>query len=151
MKISNIFFILTLLAVPVSAFATGMCVHTNSYVVQLSTSRDGVSVEIGDAGSWIVTFDYPTSSFNTNTLKGSSACNEIAGTVNTADATVSSVSGETTGAHCWCAMKKPLVSDWVYSGAYASATACGTACATACANNVKTSSTFRTAMFNAIW
>ena len=136
---------------PLSSFATGMCVHTNSYVVQLSTSRDGVSIETGDAGAWIVTFDYPTSSFNTNTVKGSSACNEIAGTVNTADATVSSVSGESTGAHCWCAMQKPLVSDWVYSGAYASADACGAACATACANNVKTSSTFRTAMFNAIW
>lgn len=142
---------LGVLMIPFSAFATGMCVHTNSYVVQLSTSRNGVSVETGDAGAWTVTFDYPTSSFNTNTVKGSSACNEIAGTVNTADDTVSSISGESTGVHCWCAMKKPLVSDWVYSGAYASTDACGTACATACANNVKTSSTFRTAMFNAIW
>ena len=143
-------FLLVLLC-PLSAFATGMCVHTNSYVVQLSTSRNGVSIETGDAGAWTVTFDYPTSSFNTNTVKGASACNESVGTVNTADDTVSSVSGEATGEHCWCAMKKPMVSDWVYSGVYASTDACVSACATACANNVKTSSGFRTVMFGAIW
>lgn len=146
-------FVVTFFALlcPLCAFATGMCVHSNSYVAQLSTSRDGVSYEVGSAGAFTVTFDYPTSSFNTNTVKGSSACNEITGTVNTADSTVSSVSGETTGVNCWCAMKKPLVSDWVYSGAYASIDACSAACATACATNVQTSSTFRTAMFGAIW
>lgn len=136
---------------PLCAFATGMCVHSGSYVAQLSTSRDGVSYAVGSSGAWTVTFDYPTSSFNTNTVKGSSACNEIAGTANTADATVSSVSGEATGVNCWCAMTKPLVSDWVYSGAYASTDACVAACSAACATNVQTSSTFRTAMFGAIW
>lgn len=143
------FFIVLLF--PLSVFATGMCVHTNSYVVQLSTTRNGESYEVGTNGAFTVTFDYSTSSFNTNTVKGVSACTEVTGTPNTADATLSATSGESTGENCWCAMKKPLVSDWVNLDAYASTAACSAACAAACANAVKTSTTMRTAMFNAIW
>ena len=148
--IKNLFALFVCLC-PLHAFATGMCVHTNSYVAQLSISHDGVSYETGNAGTWTVTFDYPTSSYNTNTVKGSSACNEIPGAANTADPTMSSISGEATGVNCWCAMVKPLISDWVYSGAYASIDACSAACATACATGVKTSSDTRRAMFNSIW
>jgi hypothetical protein len=136
---------------PLVANATGMCVHTGSYVVQLSTSRDGVSFETGNDGAWSVTFDYPTSSLNTNIVRGFASCNEVSGTINTADNGVSAVAGESTGVNCWCSMKMPLISDWVNAGVYASAAACSAACATACATAVKTNSTFRTAMFGAIW
>ena len=139
------------LLLPLSSFATGMCVHTNSYIVQLSTTRNGTSIETGTNGAFTVTFDYPTSSFNTNTVKGSYACTEVAGTPNTADNTLSAMAGEATGENCWCAMKKPLISDWVNLDSYASTDACVAACATACANAVKTSTTMRTTMFNAIW
>ncbi|MBO7508884.1 MAG: hypothetical protein J6T57_01220 [Alphaproteobacteria bacterium] len=132
------------------ANATTMCMHSNSYVATLLRGRDGVSITTGQNGAWTTTFDYYTSSLNTMNVTGFAACNELTGTANTADGTVSTSVADT-GQNCWCSMKTPLVSDWVYSGAYASDSDCASSCQTACATNVKTSTAFRTAMFEAVW
>lgn len=132
------------------ANATTMCMHSNSYVATLLRSRDGVSITTGQNGAWTTTFDYYTSSLNTMDVTGLAACNEVTGTSNTADGTVSTSPADT-GQNCWCAMKLPLVSDWVYSGAYASDSECASSCQTACATNAKTSTAFRTAMFESVW
>ena len=133
-----------------TAGATIMCMHSNSYVATLLRSRDGVSITVGQNGAWTTTFDYYTSSLNTMDVTGIAACNEVTGTANTADGTVSTSAADS-GVNCWCTMKSPLRSDWVYSGSYASDSACASSCATACATNVKTSTAFRTAMFEAVW
>ena len=138
------------LFMPIVAGATTMCVHSNSYVATLLRSRDGVSVTTGANGAWTTTFDYYTSSLNTMDVSGLAACNEVAGTVNAADGTVST-SPLDTGINCWCAMNAPLVSDWVYSGAYADDATCASSCTAACANNVKTSAAFRTSMYESVW
>lgn len=136
---------------PMVANATGMCVHTNTYVGQLLASRDGVSYETGDGGAWLVNTDYVTSSFNTPIIKGASACIEKEGVVNTADSTVTALSGELVEPHCWCAMAKPLISDWVYVKTFDTLAECGSGCASACGNAVMTSTALRTSMFQAIW
>lgn len=146
----KIFAFILIFMVAYAAHATTMCVHSDSYVATLVRSRDGLSTTVGADGKFTVTFDYFTSSLNTSVLDGVAACNEITGTANTADGTVSTSTSDT-GQNCWCSMVMPLVSDWVYSGAYASDAACASNCTTACANNVKTSATFRGAMFEAVW
>lgn len=142
--------IFMVLFIPIVAGATTMCVHSNSYVATLLRSRNGASVTTGANGTWTVTFDYYTSSLNTMDVSGLAACNEVAGTVNTADGTVSTAVSDI-GVNCWCMMKTPLVSDWVYSGAYASDSACASSCTAACANNVRTVTAFRTAMYESVW
>ena len=133
------------------AWATSMCVHDGSYVASLSKSRDGVSMTSNSTtGAWTVTFDYYVSNRHADTATGTAACTEVAGTANTADATVSA-SPTDTGQYCWCAMATPLVSDWVYSGSYNTDADCASSCASACATNVKTSTAFRTAMFESVW
>lgn len=132
------------------ANATTMCVHSGAYVVTLSRSRDGISSTTDGSGGWTVTFDYNTSSLNTPVVTGTGACNEITGTPNTADASVSTSSSDV-GQNCWCAMGMPLISDWVFLKTYASDSACASGCATECANAVETSAIFRTAMFVPVW
>ena len=136
--------------IPIMSGATTMCVHSDSYVATLLRSRDGVSVTTGTDGAWTVTFDYYTSSLNTMDVTGVAACNEVSGTPNTADGTISTSTLDE-GINCWCAMATPLVSDWVYSVAYSTAAACASECVAACANSVRTSTAFRTAMYNSVW
>ena len=135
---------------PVVANAVTMCVHSDSYVATLLRSHDGVSDTVDGNGGWTVTFDYYTSSLNTMDVSGHAACNEVSGTENVADGTLSTSTSDE-GTNCWCAMSRPLVSDWVYSGAYSNDATCATSCATACANKVKTSTVFRTALYESIW
>jgi len=144
-----VFFALLLMITGV-ANATTMCVHTNSYVATLSISRDGVSYTTDGSGGWTVTMDYNTSSRNTPTVMGYASCNEVTGTANTADATISASTSDV-GANCWCGMSLPLVSDWVFLQTYASNAACAAACDATCGNAVKTSSSMRGAMFPAVW
>lgn len=146
----RIFVLITTLFVCGIANATTMCVHSGAYVVTLSRSRDGLSYTTDGSGGWTVTFDYNTSSLNTPVVTGTGACNEIAGTANTADATVSTSTTDV-GSNCWCAMGMPLVSDWVFLKTYASDSACASGCATECATAVETSTVFRTAMFVPVW
>ena len=142
---------------PIGAFATGMCVHTNSYVAQLSTSIDGTSSTTGDGGAFTVTFPYPTSNLTVDgnpvqTVTGSSSCNEVSASAQyETKSTLSGVSGESTGTNCWCAMKKPFISYWVYLNNYGSNTSCASSCANACATAVKSQQAMRTAMFKIIW
>ncbi len=131
-------------------YATTMCVHNGSYIVTLSISTNGVSSTTDGAGGWSVTFDYPTSSLGTNVVTGYAACNEVSGTANTVDSTVSTSTADV-GENCWCSMATPMVSDWAYIDTYASNADCASGCATACANAIKTSSTLRSAIFQAIW
>jgi len=139
-----------LLIIPVATNATTMCMHTGSYVATLLRSRDGVSITPGANGAWTTTFDYYTSSLNTMDVSGLAACNEVTGTANTADGTVST-SPSDTGSNCWCVMGAPLTSDWVFLNTYASDSDCASSCTTACATAAKTSTAFRTAMFESVW
>lgn len=132
------------------ANATVMCFRNNSYFAVLSVSRNGVSYTTDASGGWSVSFDYMTSSRNTQAVTGYAACNEVGGTINTADASVSTMPGDV-GENCWCRMELPLVSDWVFLQTYASNLECAAVCAAACGNAVKTSSSMRTGMFGAIW
>ena len=130
--------------------ATTMCVRTGAYVVTLLRSRDGLSYTTDGSGGWTVNFDYDTSSLYTSVVTGFAACNEISGTFATADGTLST-SVSDTGLNCWCMMKTPLVSDWVFLNTYSSDADCASGCATSCANNIKTSTAFRTGVYGAVW
>ena len=150
----RVFLSLIFLMIPIVANATGMCVHSNSYVAQLSVYNDGTAHTTGQNGAWTVTVPYITSSFNTPYIKGASACLEIGANnaVNTADSTVGLIGGDVSGAYCWCVMRAPLASYPVLAYKdYADSAACSAACADKCGTLVKTNQTFRSAMFESIW
>lgn len=151
---SEIPIIFAFLIAPIASWGTSMCVHTNSYVAQLSIYDDGVSHTTGENGAWVVTTAYNTSSFNTPVIKGYAACTEVGAenTVSTADTTVGITGGESTGPYCWCVMNKPLVSYPVLAYKdYADIAACSAGCADKCGTLIQTSQSFRTAMFESIW
>ena len=137
-----------------SVHATSMCVHSNSYVAQLSATENGTAYTTGANGSWTVTVPYITSSTNTSYITGYAGCAEVGAdiAINTADTTVSITGGEATGPYCWCVMKTPLVSypTLAYKD-YADTATCSAGCADKCGTVVQTVAAFRTAMFSAIW
>ena len=135
---------------PFCANAIQMCAHSNTYVITMLRSRDGVSSTADTNGTWTVTFDYSLTSQNAKTMTGRGACNEITGTVNTGDSSVSPTLTDT-GKNCWCMMKFPVVSDWIFINEYSTESECAQSCTALCADNAKTSTAFRTVMYENIW
>ena len=138
-----------------SAFAdTDICRKRNTAVILLSKSTDGTTMS-SDASdmSWSVTFNYTTLSVQSRTLttvSGDAACNEISGTANTANTALFTTTNDE-GTNCWCEMWVPAHSDWTFAQTFASNAACASGCAAACATAIKTSTAFRTGVFESIW
>ena len=131
-----------------------VCRKTGTAVILLSKSTDGQTMTSDSSNkTWSVTFNYTTLSVGARsetTMSGDAACNAISGTANTANtALIASV--QDAGVNCWCEMWIPAHSYWTFAQAFASEAACASGCASQCATLVKTSSTFRTGMFSAIW
>ena len=150
-------FIITLCSIILvtAAFAdTDICRKRNTFVALLSKSADGASMTSSASDkTWSVTFNYTTLSVqsrSTQTVSGVAACNSVSGTANTAN-TALYTSTSDQGVNCWCEMWMPVHSYWTYTQSYASNAACASACAGNCANLVKTSTTFRTGIYGAIW
>ena len=134
-----------------NVYGVAICLRDATYVAFLSKSTNGVS---GTADStentWSVEMNYKISNRDISSVSGIASCNEIAGTAGTADSTVS-FSKTDTGVNCWCKMQIPLSSDWVFYGASSSDADCASNCATNCMNSVKSSESFRTALYESVW
>ena len=149
-----IFFVCSVILIT-SAFAdTDICRKRNTAVILLSKSTDGTSMT-SDASdkTWSVTFNYTTLSVQSRTLttvSGNAACNGVSGTANTSNTALFTTTSDE-GVNCWCEMWVPAHSYWTFTQTYASNAACASSCASNCATLVKTSTAFRTGMFNSIW
>ena len=147
-------FTFLLFGLPFVANAASMCVPGNIYVAVLIPDQNGVSsVAMGD-GTFKVTFDYVTASANvttTNNVLGVASCNEMVGTPNSTDGNISA-SASDIGKNCWCALSKPLITGFAYTGSsYSTDEACASDCINVCMNKVQNDVDFRTAIYGAIW
>ena len=134
-----------------TACATSMCVHTGSYVVTMSVSKNGVSSSDSGDGTWTATFNYPLSNKvnNNNVMIGGWGCNDTTGSENVADSNLDTSSSDT-GVNCWCVLRSPLMSKWVFVHEYGTSAECSAGCAANCGRHAQTSSAFRGAMYNTI-
>ena len=149
-----VFFVCLLFVMPFVANAASMCVPGNVYVAVLIPDQDGVSAVANGNGTFTVTFGYVTASANTtttNNVLGVASCNEMSGTENSTDGNISA-SASDIGKNCWCALSKPLITGFAYTGSsYNTDEDCATNCVNVCMDKVKTDEAFRTAIYGAIW
>ncbi|MBQ0013137.1 MAG: hypothetical protein KBS86_01010 [Proteobacteria bacterium] len=139
-----IFVLLGLLVCASSYGTTSMCKRSNTAIIVLSKSTNGTSATSNTSSkTWTVKFNYTT-------MTGSASCNEISGTANTANTALFSTASDV-GPQCWCRMDTPAVSYWTYLRSYSGASDCASGCTSACADAAKTSTAFRTGMFESIW
>ena len=147
--------ILTIASVlPIASYGASMCVPSNVYVAVLAPERDGVSAVSNGDGTFTITFDYVTGAVGTSTtnnILGVASCNTIVGTTDSTAGNISA-SASDVGTYCWCALSKPVVTGWGYTGEnYASEADCAANCVNKCIDKIKLSSAFRTAIYGAIW
>ncbi len=151
---------LALCLMPVVAFGTTVCAVNNSYIAVFKKTITTGTVnehEDGTTKTWKVTM---TDTNYSKTITGVAACNEVSGTNGTAQTNLYTTRTDV-GQHCWCKMEPVeaygyetgIASYWVYNKAYADATACAAACSTQCATDMAAAptSSFRSAVFDAIW
>lgn len=139
-----IFALLGLLVCATSYGTMPMCKRSKTAIVILSKSTNGTgATSNASSKTWTVTFDYTT-------MRGSASCNEISGTTNTANTALFTTASDV-GPQCWCRMDTPAVSYWTYLRSYSGEEGCASGCASACADAAKTSTAFRTGMFESIW
>lgn len=131
-----------------------MCADSGVYVAVLNPERDGVSSSVDtENGTFTVTFDYMTArsgSATTNNVLGVVSCNDIVGIQNS---TSGGISGSVldTGTNCWCAISKPMMTRFAFTGVtYNTAAECAASCVSVCAARVSTVAAFRTAIYNDI-
>ena len=138
-----------------SAFGdANICRKRNTFVALLSKSTDGTTMTSNAADkTWSVTFNYTTLAVSTRssqTVSGIAACNGISGTANTPNTALYTTVVDD-GINCWCEMWSPVHSYWTFVQSYANDAACASGCASQCATLVKTSTSFRTGIYGAIW
>lgn len=151
----RLIFLVCSMVLMASAFAdTDICRKRGTFVALLSKSTDGSSMTSNASDkTWSVTFNYTTmavGSRSATAVSGVAACNEIAGSANTANTALFTTASDE-GTHCWCEMWVPAHSYWTYAQSYGSNAACASGCAGECANLVKTSTAFRTGLYGSIW
>lgn len=151
--------IMLLMILPtMAAFGYTTCMRNNTYIAVFRPTVNGTSSESNNTNKiWKVVYDYIT-------LTGYASCNDIAGTANTAKTNLVTGSQDV-GTHCWCQMwpiedygyETGPSGYWMYLKEFTSESECanGTAsvdsCTVACEKAMKSDSTFRTAVFEAMW
>lgn len=135
-----------------------MCQTDFSVVVTMDKDTDN-SVKYGapqiDGMNWRVDVDYDTMSSMNGTfrfLRGVASCSEFsAGAQYTVVTGNQVVPADDTGAHCWCALRRPATSYFMYLRSYDSVDLCTAGCARMCADGVVGSYAFRDKLFEAVW
>ena len=146
----------------VSAYATDTCLHDNTTVLTIWKSKNGVRTSFNNSDkTWTVTMDYNMLPLDpsSKTIYGLSTCNEIStntagGTVSRGDANVYLRDSKIdAGPYCWCQMRAPVSSWWVFYNQYADAGTCASKCASDCASAISNNTNnFRTqGVYMAIW
>ncbi len=89
---------------------------------------------------------------DTTAVKGKSLCTGMPGDFAVVNTGVADTTD--TGYHCYCKMMAPATSYWVNasgSSPYATESECESGCNSACANYMATNTTFRSAVYEAVW
>ena len=112
------------------------------------TSSNAVSIN-AELMEWGTTFPY-------GSIWGVAACIGVAGSTGSENLTDSNgelvVGGERTGKYCWCQMRHPVRSRWVFLNTYGSADACRTGCVNycGCGSNVSSCAQMWLDMFGSV-
>ncbi len=149
-KIFTLFIFGTLIVGPV--FGITICAKNNTYVGVLKKNVAGQSSEYNNTGKiWKIDYGYKV-------VTGIAACNEITGTRGVAKTNLFT-SATDAGEQCWCKMEPVtaygyeagITSYWVFFNTYADASTCASSCTEACMNAMKSDTSFRSAVFEAVW
>ena len=137
-----------------SGYGYTTCMRNNTYMAVFRPSVNGTPTFDATNKVWKVVYDYIT-------LTGYASCNDISGTANTPKTNLVTGSQDT-GTHCWCQMwpiedygyETGPSGYWMYLQSFNTDVACAdssSGCAYACANAMANNTTFRTAVFEAMW
>ncbi len=153
-------FILYVFMLNLMSYTAGatMCQTDFSVVITMDKDTDN-SVKYGapqiDGMNWRVDVDYDTMSSMNGTfrfLRGVVSCSDFSvGAQYTVVTGNQVVPADDTGAHCWCALRRPATSYFMYLRSYDSVDACVSGCARLCADGVVGSYVFRDKLFEAVW
>ena len=136
-----------------------LCQNDFSVMVMLDKDSDN-TVKYGapqiDGMNWRIDVDYDTMSSVNGVfryLRGVVSCSEYVGNAKRYTALTDNrvMPAEDIGAHCWCALRRPATTYFMFLETYDSVDACLSGCAKQCANGVVSSFTFRNNLFEAIW
>ena len=131
MKKSLYFAFFCVFAFFTSVLAVSLCSRNEVVTVVLDPSINGVSSSANeDAGVWQTVFPY-------GVVSGIAACLPYTATSSGDYADIEANGGENTGGRCWCKMKHPMESKWVFMGTteYSGCNNCVKACGNAARNN----------------
>ena len=153
MKKMIIMFVFALISMG-SCLAATICAKNNTFVGVLKKSVAGLNTGYAYDNTnkeWKVDFGYKV-------ITGVAACNEISGTTGVAQTNLYT-SAVDAGEDCWCKMEPVtnygyetgITSYWVFFNQYADAATCASSCTEACMNAMKSNTTFRSAVFDAVW
>lgn len=145
-------------AVTLGVFVTGfagaatVCARNNTFVGVLRKNVAGTT-GASDATEkvWRVDYDYTT-------ISGLAACNEITGTKGVPQTNLITNNIDE-GMYCWCKMEPVsaynmevgITSYWVFLKEFAGADACASSCASDCMQAMQSDTSFRSAVFEAVW
>ena len=135
-----------------------LCQNDFSVMVTLDKDSDN-TVQYGapqiDGMNWRIDVDYDTMVSMNGTfrfLRGITSCSEYAGASKYVVTTGNQVApAEDTGTHCWCALRRPATTYFMFLETYDDVSACLAGCAKQCADGVRSGYSFRNNLFEAIW
>lgn len=108
-----------------------------------------------DGMNWRIDVDYDTMTSINGTfrfLRGVASCSEYVGNSQYTFVTGYQVTpADDVGIYCWCALRRPATTYFMFLQAYNSVDACVADCAAQCANGVRSSYLFRNHLFEGVW
>lgn len=153
-------FILYVFMLNLMSYTAGatMCQTDFSVVVTIDKDANN-SVKYGTPQindmSWRIDVDYDTMLSMNGTfrfLRGVVSCSDFSvGAQYTVVTGNQVVPSDTYGTNCWCALRRPATSYFMYLRSYDSVDACVSGCARLCADGVVGSYAFRDKLFEAVW
>ena len=136
-----------------------LCQNDFSVMVTLDKDYDNTvkySTPQIDGMNWRIDVDYDTMlSMNGvfRYLRGVVSCSEYVGDARRYSVITDNrvAPAEDIGVHCWCALRRPATTYFMFLETYDDVSACLAGCAKQCADGVRSSYSFRNNLFEAIW
>lgn len=143
--------------VPVGTWAA-LCQNDFSVLVTLDKDSNNTvkySPPQIDGMNWRIDVDYDTMVSMNGTfrfLRGITSCSEYPGTSKYTFVTGNQVTpADDTGTHCWCALRRPATTYFMFLETYDDVGTCVSNCAKKCADGVVSGYSFRNHLFEGVW
>lgn len=134
--------ILMCMSVTEMAFGITLCKRTNTAVAVINKSVNGTKISAVE-NEWVVSMN------DGITVRGKSLCSEMPGVKDQVNTGVADTIDS--GPNCFCKMMGPATSYWVYLQGYETASNCESGCSNICGDHMATDTSFRSAVYEAIW